>query len=84
MACRIHKRYREGDITLEQRNRRLGHCKRRLEFHLEDGFANGSDDLSKLCDSLLENYDKLWTFTRTLGMEPTNNLAERDLGAGHK
>jgi transposase len=78
-ACHIHKRYREGNITLEQRNRRLGHCKRRLGFHLDDGFANGSDDLSKLCDSLLENYDKLWTFTRTLGMEPTNNLAERDL-----
>ena len=36
-------------------------------------------DLCHLCDSLLENYDKLWTFTRILGMEPTNNLAERDL-----
>lgn len=78
-ACHIHKRYREGDITLEQRNRRLGQRKRRLESHLEDGFANGSDDLSGLCDRLLEDYDKLWTFTRTPGMEPTNNLAERDL-----
>jgi transposase len=78
-ACHIHKRYREGDITLEQRNRRLGHRKRKLEFYLEDGFANGSDDLSNLCDRLLEDQDKLWTFTRTPGMEPTNNLAERDL-----
>jgi transposase len=78
-ACHIHKRYREGDITLEQRNRRLGHRKRQLSFHLEDGFANGSDDLSRLCDSLLEDFDKLWTFTRTPDMEPTNNLAERDL-----
>jgi transposase len=78
-ACQIHKSYREESITLEQRNRRLGHRKRRLEFHLEDGFANGSSDFSKLCDSLLEDFDKLWTFTRTPGMEPTNNLAERDL-----
>jgi transposase len=32
-----------------------------------------------LCESLLEAFDKLWTFTKVQGMEPTNNLAERDL-----
>jgi transposase len=78
-ACYIHKRYREGYITLEQRNRRLGQRKRQLKFHLEDGFANGSDDLSRLSDSMLEDFNKLWTFTRMPDMEPTNNLAERDL-----
>ena len=79
IACYVHKRYREGEISLAQRNRSLGQRKRMLESHLEDGFANGSDDLFKLCDSLLEDYEKLWTFTKTTGMEPTNNLAERDL-----
>lgn len=78
-ACHIHKQYRKGEITLEQRNRRLGHCKRRARSHLEDGIANGRDDLSKLCDTLWDNFDKLWTFTKIPGMEPTNNLAERDL-----
>lgn len=63
----------------KQRNMRLGHCKRRVEFWLLDGLANGSDKLSGLCDSLLETFDKLWTFSRVHGMEPTNNLAERDL-----
>jgi transposase len=78
-VCHIHKEYREGNITLEQRNRRLGHRKRKAEFHFEDGMANGSDDLYKLCESLLDDFDKLWVFTKTPGMEPTNNIAERDL-----
>lgn len=43
------------------------------------GLANGSDKLSGLCDRLLKDFNKLWTFTKIDGMEPTNNLAERDL-----
>ena len=41
--------------------------------------AHGSDQLSGLCETLLNQFNKLWTFTRVDGMEPTNNLAERDL-----
>jgi transposase len=41
--------------------------------------ANGSDQLYKLCESLLDDFEKLWTFTKVSGMEPTNNMAERDL-----
>jgi len=78
-VCHIHKKYREGEITLVQRNRRIGHVKKKLEFHLEDGMANGSDDLFKLSETLLDDFDKLWAFTKIRGMEPTNNLAERDL-----
>lgn len=78
-VCHIHKKYREGEITLKERNRRIGHLKRKLERHLEDGMANGSDDLFKLSETLLDDFDKLWTFTHIPGMEPTNNLAERDL-----
>ncbi len=79
MVCHIHKEYREGNITWELRNRRIGHHKRKVKFHLEDGIANGSDDLSRLCDTMWDNFEKLWMFTKTLGMEPTNNLAERSL-----
>lgn len=79
LSCKIHGEYRENKISIKQRNRRLGVRKRRVQYWLEDGFANGSDALSKLCDSLLNDFDKLWTFTRILGMEPTNNMAERDL-----
>ncbi|MBM3992532.1 MAG: IS66 family transposase [Planctomycetes bacterium] len=79
LSCRVHREYREGKIPLVQRNRRLGARKRRVEYWLEDGLANGSDALAKICGTLLEDFQKLWTFTRILGMEPTNNMAERDL-----
>lgn len=79
LSCRIHREYREGKIPLAQRNRRLGIRKKRVEYWLGDGLANGSDALAKICETLLENFEKLWTFTRISGMEPTNNMAERDL-----
>ena len=79
LSCKIHREYREGKVPLAQRNRRLGARKRRVEYWLEDGLANGSDALAKICGTLLEDFDKLWTFTRIHGMEPTNNMAERDL-----
>lgn len=79
LSCKVHREYREGKISLVQRNRRLGARKRRVEYWLDDGLANGSDALAKICGVLLEDFEKLWTFTRILGMEPTNNMAERDL-----
>lgn len=79
LSCKIHGECRKGKISLVQRNRRLGARKRRVEYLLEDGLANGSDALAKICEVLLEDFDKLWTFTRIAGMEPTNNMAERDL-----
>lgn len=79
LSCSIHGEYRKNKITIEQRNRRLGSRKKRVLYCLEDSLANGSDALSKLCETLLDNFEKLWTFTRIIGMEPTNNMAERDL-----
>jgi transposase len=77
--CQVHRNYREEKIPLSERNRRLGHRKRKLRHWLEDGMANGSNELSQLCESLIDDFEKLWTFSKTVGMEPTNNLAERDL-----
>jgi transposase len=79
LSSKIHGEYRENKIPIGLRNRRLGARKRQVQYWLEDGFANGSDALSKLCETLLDNFEKLWTFTRISGMEPTNNMAERDL-----
>lgn len=78
-ACKNHGEFRTGKITKRQRNLRMAHARRRVEFYLDDGFANGSNDLSSLCNSVLGTFHKLWTFTQVDGMEPTNNLAERDL-----
>lgn len=79
VVCKIHGKYREQKITLFQRNLALGHRKKKVQYWLEDGMANGSDQLYHLCERLLDDFEKLWTFTRISGMEPTNNLAERDL-----
>ncbi len=35
--------------------------------------------MAKIYGTLLADFDKLWTFTRILGMELTNNMAKRDL-----
>jgi len=78
-ACKIHGKYRDGEMSWDQRNKRLGHCKSRVEFLLEDGMANGTDKLYKLSENLLNNFEKMWTFIKVSGMEPTNNLAERDM-----
>jgi len=77
--CAIHREYRKGHLSLPQRNRRLGYRKKRAETWLYDGFANGSDKLSKLSEKLLDQFSHLWVFTKIHNMEPTNNLAERDL-----
>ncbi len=78
-ACHIHGEYREGKIVLGQRNKRLGHLKRAVTIWLEDGIANGSEELYGLSEKLLENFHKMWAFMKESAMEPTNNLAERDL-----
>jgi transposase len=79
MVCHIHGEYREGKIMLQERNKQLGHHKRKVQMWLEDGMANGSDQLYKLSENLLDDFDKLWTFAKSAEMEPTNNMAERDL-----
>ncbi len=66
-------------ITLGQRNKRLGHCKSKVLLHLEDGMANGNDKFYRFCETLLKNFNKMWMFMNVPGVEPTNNLAERDM-----
>ncbi len=78
-ACFIHSKYRDKKIALGNRNRQLGKIRKKVEYCLEDGYANGSDKLHGLCGRLLDTFDNLWMFTKIVNMEPTNNLAERDL-----
>jgi transposase len=78
-ACKIHRRYRQDQISLKSRDHRLRYSRKRLENYLIDGLANGSDDLAKFCENILDEFDKLWTFAKFPNVDPTNNLAERDL-----
>jgi transposase len=46
---------------------------------LRDGVGSSSAPVSRLCKGLLKHESSLWTFTRRMGVEPTNNAAERAL-----
>lgn len=78
-ACKIHRRFKKAEISLKSRDHRLRHSRKRLENHLIDGLASGSDGLAKFCENILDHFDKLWTFAKFSDVDPTNNLAERDL-----
>jgi len=77
--CKSHRQYREGERSLRSRDHRLRHSRKRLENHLIDGLASGSNDFGNFCENILERFNKLWTFAKFSDVEPTNNLAERDL-----
>lgn len=77
--CRIHTKWRRKDISKLRWSSLLRHSKRRLKEYLIDGIVFGSDKLSGLCDRLENDFERLWTFKNVEGMEPTNNMAERDL-----
>ncbi|NGX58871.1 MAG: hypothetical protein KR126chlam3_00011 [Chlamydiae bacterium] len=78
-VCKTHRKWREKKISKSQYSSCLRHSKRRLSECLMDGLALGSDDLSGLCERLSDEFNRLWTFKTIEGMEPTNNMAERDL-----
>ena len=78
-ACKIHRRFRNGEISLKSRDHRLRYSRKRLENYLIDCFASGSEELAKFSEKILDNFDALWTFAKFPDVEPTNNLAERDL-----
>lgn len=77
--CKTQKNFREGEISKSSRSARYRYQKKRLDEHIMDGIANGSDELSKLCDRLCNETHKLWAFSEFTNVDPTNNLAERDL-----
>lgn len=77
--CKNQKEFRRTQISLRSRDARFRHQRKRLEEHLLDGLANGSEELSGLCDRLFDEMHKLWTFSHFTNVDPTNNLAERDL-----
>ena len=78
-ACGIHGSWRKSEISRRQRKSRLSNSKRRLDGLFSDAMAVGSDKLAEFCTRLEDKFDHLWVFASTDGVEPTNNMAERDL-----
>jgi transposase len=77
--CKTQREFRKGEITQQSRATKFRYQKKRLGELLIDGLANGTDELSRLCDRLYEEMHKIWTFSNFTNVDPTNNLAERDL-----
>jgi len=77
--CRNHREFREGLISKGSRNSRFRYQKKHLENLILDGFIEGSEQFASFCDRLFECFSNLWVFSNFTDVEPTNNLAERDL-----
>ena len=59
--------------------RKLPELKRAVRATLEAGVACGQEATTGTCTALLKLFAALWTFATVEGVEPTNNLGEREL-----
>ena len=73
--------HRAGHLSRDQLQARLVPVRSQLETLLERAATSKLDSLSGSCANILEHRAALWTFVDTLGVEPTNNHAERELRA---
>lgn len=76
---RWHRQYREGTITRDGLLRRMWLLKGRYAKLLR--LAKDGDDpkTQSLARNLESQWDSLWTFVTTPGVEPTNNEGERKI-----
>jgi transposase len=77
--------YKDGTIShSEMRERIENQHLAGLKVLLEIGAsaANVTSKTQNTCDNLLKDFSKMWTFLKHEGVEPTNNLGERDLRHG--
>lgn len=63
----------------ETMRQRVYYRKKRIENALLDILANGSDTFARFAERLLDQFRKLFLFTRHTEVECTNNIAERSL-----
>ena len=63
----------------ETMRQRIYYRKKRLENTLLDILANGSDTFARFAERLLDQFQKLFFFTKNTEVECTNNIAERSL-----
>jgi len=72
--------YRAGKLSWDQMSQQmLSGPQRRVEDWLLEGASCGCEKTERTCFNILTWEDSLWTFARVVGVEPTNNAAERAL-----
>ena len=75
-----HAEYRKKVISKICWSQRLRRCRKRMEELFLDVLVSASKDFGDFCEKLLfDDFEKLWTFRKYQDVEPSNNLAERDL-----
>ncbi|MDE2010545.1 MAG: IS66 family transposase [Candidatus Omnitrophica bacterium] len=72
-------RYEAGKIGRRGLGRRMETLKARLKRWLKRGREGPPDETGRFCARVMKLYEGYWSFVRVQGVEPTNNLAERDL-----
>jgi transposase len=71
--------FRRGEISRATLHRRMVPVKSRVRALLVEGKGNSHKKARGLCARLLPVWTCLWIFLRVPGVEPTNNVGERDL-----
>jgi len=72
-------RVREGTLGREVMIARVKKLKGQMRRHLTKGTALGSPKTAGTCQEVLDRFEALWTFVAQVGVEPTNNHAERSI-----
>jgi transposase len=72
-------RVRDGTMSLAAFGRKTEHIRKEIERLVRRGAALKLRGLSGSCADILAHQQALWTFVERADVEPTNNLAERDL-----
>lgn len=72
-------RVRDGTLGRESFQAAMGPVRARVEALLRDGAACAHAKTAGTCREILKLAPALWTFVAVLGVEPTNNTAERAL-----
>lgn len=70
-------RVRDGTLARTTFRVYMRDLRRRVEDLLVDGAVCIHPKTEKTCKKILRSVDSLWTFVHVVGVEPTNNIAER-------
>jgi transposase len=76
---RWHRQVRDGTITLAGLQRRMRLLKGRYAKLLEQAKVSRHKRTKRLAKQLQAQWDALWTFASTPGVDPTNNHGERQI-----
>jgi transposase len=78
----VWHRYRDGTIEFSTLQRKMVPIRRKVMSLLCEGSRCRHSKTAGRCREILKLAPALWTFTRVMFVEPTNNFAERQIRPG--